>query len=229
MVQLTKLTIGYSRDAPLISKINFNFEDNRIYGILGKSGYGKTTLLKTIAGLLKPLEGEVHVDKQLIKYHKPNDVYMMFQNYTCFDWLNCFDNVMIAKKVHSNRIEKNDTELVFKLLEDVGLKNDVLKYPTQLSGGMRQRLALARSLFMSPKVLLMDEPLSALDEITRSRMQELIIENHKAVKNTVVMITHSRDEAMKLCDYIVDFDNGGFDGPITYTDVITGDNTLKGE
>lgn len=213
MIQLDKLTIGYSRDAPILSNIDFKFEDNKIYGILGKSGYGKTTLLKTIAGLLKPLYGAVYVNDNIIKYHKPSDIYMMFQNYTSFDWLNCLENVTIARKVSFSKITHQDVDLATKWLIAVGLGDHMYKYPKQLSGGMRQRLALARSLFMGPRVLLMDEPLSALDENTRAEMQKLIIKNHNDTQNIIIMITHSKDEANRLCDYIINFDDGGFAQP----------------
>lgn len=209
MIKLHKLTIGYSRDTPLMSDINYTFEDNKIYGILGKSGYGKSTLLRTIAGLQKPLAGEIYIDKTLVKNAKNSGVYMMFQNYTCFDWLKCLDNVLIAQKVHG-RVSRRDVEDAKKWLTAVGLGNDLDKYPTQLSGGMKQRLALARTLFMNPNVVLMDEPLSALDEKTRTDMQNLIIEDHKHDKNIIIMITHSHEEAERTCDVVIDFEKGGF-------------------
>ena len=209
MIELKKLTIGYTRDTPLISDIDYVFEDNKVYGILGKSGYGKSTLLRTIAGLQKPLSGEVFIDSKQVKNAKTSEAYMMFQNYTCFDWLKCLDNVLIAQKV-KGKVSNQDVENAKKWLSAVGLGNDLDKYPTQLSGGMKQRLALARTLFMNPKVVLMDEPLSALDEKTRTAMQNLIVEDHKHDKNIVIMITHSHEEAERVCDVVIDFENGGF-------------------
>lgn len=209
MIKLKNLSIGYSRDKPLIEDINYEFEDNKIYGILGKSGFGKSTLLRTIAGLQKPLSGEVSIDSSIVRNPKNSGAYMMFQNYTCFDWLKCLDNVLIAQKVHG-LISDEDVESAIKWLKAVGLGDDMDKYPTQLSGGMRQRLALARTLFMNPKVVLMDEPLSALDEKTRQSMQDLIIDDHKHDKNIIIMVTHSHEEAERVCDIIIDFDKGGF-------------------
>lgn len=206
---MKKLTIGYTRDTPLISDIDYVFEDNKVYGILGKSGYGKSTLLRTIAGLQKPLSGEVFIDNKQVKNARTSEAYMMFQNYTCFDWLKCLDNVLIAQKVKSS-VSDQDVENAKKWLSAVGLGNDLDKYPTQLSGGMKQRLALARTLFMNPKVVLMDEPLSALDEKTRTAMQNLIVEDHKHDKNIVIMITHSHEEAERVCDVVIDFEKGGF-------------------
>ena len=209
MIELKNLSIGYSRDTPLMTNVNYVFEDNKIYGILGKSGYGKSTLLKTIAGLLKPISGEVIIDKSVVRNARTSEAYMMFQNYTCFDWLKCLDNVLIAQKVHGP-VTMSDVEDAKKWLNAVGLGNDLDKYPTQLSGGMKQRLALARTLFMNPKVVLMDEPLSALDEKTRRAMQDLIIEDHKHDQNIIIMITHSHEEAERVCDVVIDFSKGGF-------------------
>ena len=210
MIELKNLSIGYSRDTPLMTNVNYVFEDNKIYGILGKSGYGKSTLLKTIAGLLKPISGEIIIDKSVVRNARTSEAYMMFQNYTCFDWLKCLDNVLIAQKVHGP-VTMSDVEDAKKWLNAVGLGNDLDKYPTQLSGGMKQRLALARTLFMNPKVVLMDEPLSALDEKTRLAMQELIMDDHRHDKNIIIMITHSHEEAERVCDVVIDFSKGGFE------------------
>ena len=213
MIELKKLTIGYTKDTPLMSNIDYVFEDDKVYGILGKSGYGKSTLLRTIAGLQKPLSGEVFIDNKQVKNARTSEAYMMFQNYTCFDWLKCLDNVLIAQKVRG-KISNQDVENAKRWLSAVGLENDLDKYPTQLSGGMKQRLALARTLFMNPKVVLMDEPLSALDEKTRTAMQNLIVEDHKHDKNIVIMITHSHEEAERICDVVIDFERGGFSNGI---------------
>jgi len=209
MIELKNLSIGYSKDTPLMNNVNYVFEDNKIYGILGKSGHGKSTLLKTIAGLLKPISGEVVIDNNIVRNARTSEAYMMFQNYTCFDWLKCLDNVLIAQRVHGP-VSMADAEDAKKWLNAVGLGNDLDKYPTQLSGGMKQRLALARTLFMNPKVVLMDEPLSALDEKTRLSMQDLIMDDHNHDKNIIIMVTHSHEEANRVCDVVIDFEKGGF-------------------
>lgn len=207
MIKLNNLCTGYSRDKPLL--INFNYEfDNKIYGILGESGCGKTTLLRTIAGLTKPLDGEVFINnKKVMKANKSN-VYMLHQNYTCFDWMNCLENILIAKKIKGNVTDK-DIDIAKQLLKRVGLYEHINKYPSQLSGGQRQRLALARTLFMNPQILLMDEPLSALDETTRAEMQNMIIEMHNKLHNTIIMVTHSKAEAEKMCDVIINLKREG--------------------
>ena len=201
MIELKNLSIGYARDKPLLENYNYCF-DNKIYGILGKSGCGKTTLLRTIAGLIKPLNGEVIINGKNNISPRENDVYMMHQNYTCFDWKNCLDNVLIAKEV-KGRVTDDDIKKATKILKMVKLSDHLNKYPRQLSGGMRQRLALARTLFMKPSIILMDEPLSALDETTRKEMQKLILGVHKKAHNTIIMVTHSNEEAIKMCDEII--------------------------
>lgn len=207
MIKLNNLCTGYSRDKPLLINFNYKF-DNKIYGILGESGCGKTTLLRTIAGLTKPLDGEVFINnKKVMKANKSN-VYMLHQNYTCFDWMNCLENILIAKRIKENVTDK-DIDIAKQLLKRVGLYEHINKYPSQLSGGQRQRLALARTLFMNPQILLMDEPLSALDETTRVEMQNMIIEMHNKLHNTIIMVTHSKAEAEKMCNVIINLKREG--------------------
>lgn len=201
MIAVNNLCTGYARASPLLKDFSYQF-DNEIYGILGESGCGKSTLLRTIAGLTKPLSGEVLVDGVKINQPNKSGIYMMHQNYTSFDWLTCLDNVLIAKKIQG-KITDEDRENAKHMLEVVKLGNHIDKYPRQLSGGMRQRLALARTLFVNPKVILMDEPLSALDGKTRNEMQDLILDIHKKTNNTILMVTHSLDEANKMCDKII--------------------------
>lgn len=203
MIELNKLSTGYSRDKPLLKDFNYKF-DVKIYGVLGESGCGKTTLLRTVAGLIKPIDGQVLVDGNIVTKASKNNIYMMHQNYTSFDWLKCLDNVLIAKKIRG-KLEEKDVAEAKELLSLVGLNKSMEKYPKQLSGGMRQRLALARTLFANPDVVLMDEPLSALDSCTRNKMQNLIVEQHQKSNNTIIMVTHSKEEAKKMCDVIIEF------------------------
>lgn len=192
MLRLNNLTIGYNK--PLMNTLNATFEDGKIYGILGRSGCGKSTLLRTIAKLQKPLSGSID--------REPNvQIYMMHQRYTNFNWLTCLENVLIAERNKQKRKELESEAQ--KVLEKVGLGAYINRYPTELSGGMQQRLALARVLFVKPKVLLMDEPLSALDDSTRLKMQELIMDVHRETSNTIIMVTHSVLEAEKMCDEII--------------------------
>lgn len=200
MIEIKNLYTGYHKNSPLLENFNYTF-NSQIYGILGSSGCGKTTLLRTIAGLTKPLDGKVMIDgEEVTKPH--NSVYMLHQNYTSFDWLSCLDNVLISKKIQS-KITKDDLNRAIEMLKSVGLADSINKYPKQMSGGMRQRLALARTLFVNPKIILMDEPLSALDAKTRTEMQDLILNIHQQTQNTIIMVTHSNEEAQKMCDKII--------------------------
>ena len=196
MITLNKLVVGY--DKPLTKPMDLKFDDGKIYGILGKSGCGKSTLLKTIASMIKPISGKV------VKQNT-DQIYMMHQRYTNFNWLSCLDNVLIAERKKRKRKELRPQAV--DVLNKVGLGEYLDRYPTELSGGMQQRLALARVLFVKPSILLMDEPLSALDDSTRAKMQQLIMDTHKETGNTIIMVTHSVDEAEKMCDQIIKLDS----------------------
>ena len=192
MITLNNLLIGYKQ--PLMKPLNIVFDDGKIYGILGQSGCGKSTLLKTIAQMHRPISGEVIRNDN-------NQIYMMHQRYTNFDWLSCLDNVLIAER--NKRKRKQSVDRAKEVLQQVGLGDYLDRYPKELSGGMQQRLALARVLFVKPQYLLMDEPLSALDDATREKMQQLIMDIHNETCNTIIMVTHSVDEANKMCDQII--------------------------
>lgn len=192
MITLNNLVVGYER--PLMKPLNYKFEDGKIYGVLGKSGCGKSSLLRSIARMNKPLGGQVVNQRK-------DQIYMMHQKYTNFNWLTCLDNVLIAER--NKRKRKELRQKAIEVLQKVGLGEYLDRYPTELSGGMQQRLALARVLFVRPSILLMDEPLSALDDITRVKMQQLIMDTHKETGNTIIMVTHSVDEARKMCDQII--------------------------
>lgn len=206
MIQLNKLTTGYTRDKPLLKDFTYQFS-SKIYGILGESGCGKSTLLRTIAGLMYPLDGIILVNGKVLKKASKNNIYMMHQNYTSFNWMNCIDNVLISKKIQHKKITKEDIQLAEELLDKVGIYEHRNKYPSQLSGGMRQRLALARTIYVKPDIILMDEPLSALDDTTRSKMQNLILDLHEETNNTILMVTHSKEEANKMCSDVINLNN----------------------
>ena len=144
MIKIDNVSIGYN-SLVIRDNLNYTFEQDKIYGILGESGVGKTTFLKTIAGLLKPIKGTIEVEKGLKR-----SIYMMHQSYTCFNWLTCLDNILITERVKYNAITKDLKFKARQALIDVGLLEYIDKYPSQLSGGQRQRLALARTLFTSP-------------------------------------------------------------------------------
>lgn len=200
MINVNSVTVKFG-EKTVLNEFSASFEENKIYCILGRSGCGKSTLLRTIAGLLKPTDGEVQYGGK--KITKPNDdIFMMHQSYTNFPWKNCLENVLFPIKL-KRKVTNEDQKEALELLVKVGLGEHVDKYPDELSGGMKQRLALARVLMSRPKVILMDEPLSALDDKTRVEMQNLIMGLQKETKNTIIMITHHKGDADKMADQII--------------------------
>lgn len=151
MIKLNDLAIGYNGEA-ILEHIDQEFDDGLIYGILAKSGAGKTTLLKTISGLLHPVHGEVVIDGTTYRNADKNPVYMMHQRYSNFGWLSCTENVLIAQR--DKKLRSRDDAI--KVLAAVGLEQYADKWPSQLSGGMQQRLALARTLYVKPKYIGID-------------------------------------------------------------------------
>lgn len=202
MIELKKLSTGYSKNKVILSSFSYAFQDNAIYAIMGKSGCGKTTLLKTVSGLLKPVSGSVFVDGKEVK-DTNRKVYMMNQRYTSFDWLTCLDNILIIDKVDGVKSNKERIAHALSLLDSVGLAGYENTYPSRLSGGQKQRLALARAMFAESQYILMDEPLSALDEITRKSLQNQLRDFQKERKNTLIMVTHSEEEAYRMTSNIL--------------------------
>lgn len=191
----------------IFENFTHNFELGKVHVLMGTSGCGKTTLLRIIAGLQKPTSGKIFLNDKEIK--KPNDsIYMMHQHYTNFDWLTCLENVIFALKIKKkNKIFKEEINEAREILKFVGLSNYEDKYPIQLSGGMNQRLAFARTIVIKPNIILMDEPMSALDSLTRRQMQDLLKNLHKITNNTILMVTHSEDECNYMADEIFRFSN----------------------
>jgi len=183
-----------------ISDLNLTVEPGEFVSIVGTSGCGKSTLLRIIAGLETPTQGDVECDGQKIDGTSP-DRGLVFQEHTLFPWLTVRKNIVFALK-SSKRYEmyKDDIDA---FLEKAGLSDFADSFPHQLSGGMRQRAALVRSLAVSPEVLLMDEPLGALDSFTRMTLQDEIIRLWNERRNTMLLITHDVDEAVYLSQRII--------------------------
>ena len=185
-----------------VRDVSFNVTDKpdsgEIIVFLGPSGCGKSTILKSIAGLIKPTKGECFVDGKLIT-DVGRDRGMVFQAYTSFAWLTVRKNVEYGLKLQ--KIEKaKRRELSQKILEEVGLAEFAERYPKDLSGGMKQRVAIARTLINNPRVVLMDEPFGALDPQTRWGMQSLLLKISKTENNTIIFVTHDVSEAVYLAD-----------------------------
>ena len=185
-----------------VRDVSFDVSDKpdcgEIIVFLGPSGCGKSTILKAIAGLTPPTEGEIFVDGKLIT-DVGRDRGMVFQTYTSFAWLTVRKNVEYGLKLQGIDKEKR-RQLSNKILEEVGLAEFAERYPKDLSGGMKQRVAIARTLINNPRIVLMDEPFGALDPQTRWGMQSLLLEISKQENNTIIFVTHDVSEAVYLAD-----------------------------
>jgi NitT/TauT family transport system ATP-binding protein len=187
-----------------VRDVTFEVEDKpdcgEIVVFLGPSGCGKSTILKTIAGLLPPTEGEVLVDGQRVE-DSGQDRGMVFQAYTSFAWLTVRENVEYGLRLRG--VPKSERRVASeKYLKAVGLAEFAGRYPKDLSGGMKQRVAIARTLINQPRVVLMDEPFGALDPQTRWGMQGLLLDVSKSENNTIVFVTHDVSEAVYLADAV---------------------------
>ena len=189
--------------------IDLTIAKGEFVALIGHSGCGKSTLLNLIAGLTAPTQGVLLCANKEIKGPGPERA-VVFQNHSLLPWLTCFDNVYLAvERVFSARESKvqlrQRTDAVLAL---VGLTHAAHRRPGEISGGMKQRVGIARALSMEPQVLLMDEPFGALDALTRAKLQDELLEIVSRTHSTVVMVTHDVDEAVLLADKIVMMTNG---------------------
>lgn len=186
----------------VLKDINFSAGESEFVAIVGYSGSGKTTLINLMAGLEFPTEGQAIFRGNTID-GPAKERGIVFQNYSLLPWLSVTGNILLAvKEVFPDWSQKQRIDQVKKYIEMVGLTPASSKYPAELSGGMRQRVAVARALAMSPNLLLLDEPLSALDALTRGTLQDEIANIWSTEKKTIVMITNDVDEAILLADRI---------------------------
>ncbi len=189
--------------------VNLNIDQGEFVSLIGHSGCGKSTLLNMIAGLLYPTSGVVLLSNREVK-GAGTDRAVVFQNHSLLPWLTCFENVYLAvervfAETESKAQMKERTHAALKL---VGLTPAEHKHPNEISGGMKQRVGIARAISMQPKVLLLDEPFGALDALTRAKLQDELMGIVAELKSTVVMVTHDVDEAVLLSDRIVMMTNG---------------------
>ena len=186
-----------------LKDINLTIETGEFVSFVGPSGCGKTTTLRIIEGFEKPTEGTVKDDGELVT-GPSNQRGFIFQNYSLFPWLNVIDNVIFGLNING-KPEKESKKRAMEYLKTVGLEDFAERYPSELSGGMKQRVAIIRSLINDSKSLLMDETFSALDIQTKHKLQNQILKICKEQKKTIVFVTHDIDEAVYLSDRIVVF------------------------
>lgn len=202
---VSKTFISKNRREKIVAleNINLTIETGKFVCFIGPSGCGKTTLLRLMEGFENPDEGTIKDNGEIVT--KPSrERGFIFQDYSLFPWLNVLENVTFGLNI-SGKPEKENNERAIKYLEAVGLKDFANKYPHELSGGMKQRVAIIRSIINDSKSLLMDEPFSALDVQTKHKLEEQLVNNWTQKDRTVIFVTHDVEEAVFLADEIVVF------------------------
>ncbi|WP_290518693.1 ABC transporter ATP-binding protein [Alcanivorax sp.] len=206
--------VGMKFDTPkgqfeALKDVNLKIDSGEFVSLIGHSGCGKSTVLNIVAGLLQATDGGVILDKHEVTEPGPERA-VVFQNHSLLPWLTAFENVELAvKQVFKKTKSKAEIrDWVEHNLELVHMAHAMHKKPDEISGGMKQRVGIARALAMQPQVLLMDEPFGALDALTRAHLQDSLMEIHAQLGTTVIMITHDVDEAVLLSDRIVMMTNG---------------------
>lgn len=204
LLEITNLSLFYqtaTAEIKAVDSLNLSVSSGEFVAIIGRSGCGKTSILSVIAGLL-PYEGEVKVLGKKVDAPGKNVGYML-QRDELFEWLTIEDNVYLPLKIRRQKRQKDLMENVEKLTEKYGLKGFMKRYPSELSGGMRQRAALIRTLVCAPELLLLDEPFSALDYQTRLAVCDDVYAIIKNEKKTAILVTHDISEAISVADRIV--------------------------
>lgn len=203
-IHIENLSFSYG-DKDILRNINIDIHAGEFICLLGHSGCGKSTLLKLIAGLIKPTEGKILIDNKPIE--GPGlDRGVVFQDYSLFSWISTGKNIELAlEQVYTKLKKKEIRELSRQYLDKVGLKDVYDKLPGSLSGGMRQRAAIARAFGINPPILLMDEPFGALDAVTRAKLQDLTLSlwNSEEQKKTIIFVTHDVDEALLISEKMI--------------------------
>jgi nitrate/nitrite transport system ATP-binding protein len=196
------------RPEPVLAQLNLRIPEGQFTAVVGCSGAGKTTLISLIAGLSKPDGGEILFAGKPLGSPGPERA-VVFQNYSLLPWLTVLENVVLAVRAASPQLnQRSAKEHAQYFIELVKLTAAIDKRPRELSGGMRQRVALARALAMEPRLLLLDEPLSALDALTRATLQDELARIWEDTKTTVIMVTNDIDEAILLADCVLPLTRG---------------------
>ncbi|MBT3755665.1 MAG: ATP-binding cassette domain-containing protein [Candidatus Cloacimonetes bacterium] len=232
MIEIKNLSISFS-DQEILKNINFTISENKITIIVGQSGTGKSVLMKCIEGLIEPDEGSIIIDeKNIYTLNKPelNEIRkkmaMLFQGSALLDSLNVYQNVALPLIEHTELSEAEILEEVTDKLELVGLKDVLTKMPSELSGGMKKRVALARAIILKPKYIIYDEPTTGLDPIIANEISNLILKLQDQYNIASIIITHDMDCIRKIKGHIMMIHEKKivFDG--TYSDFITDERKI---
>ena len=203
-----RFPIPGKEDYVAVTDVSLEIKKNEIISIIGHSGCGKSTLLNMISGLDAQSEGAIVLENKHVQGPGPERA-VVFQNHSLLPWLSVYQNIeMAVKKVMPELSKEQLKERVEKFINMVNLDHAKDKLPDEISGGMKQRVGIARALAIKPKVLLMDEPFGALDSLTRANLQEHLMRIQQNVQNTVIIITHDIDEAVLLSDRVIMMTNG---------------------
>ena len=196
---ISKIFKNNDKDVTALQKTNLLINNHEIISLVGQSGCGKSTLLRIIGGLEKASTGFIKLNNKIIKKPSSN-IGMVFQDPRLMPWLNVYDNIKLSIL---NENKKQQKVKISKTLQKVGLENCENLWPRELSGGMAQRVAIARTLVREPKVLLLDEPFSALDSFTKTNLHQHVKELWASLKLTIIMVTHDINEATSMSDRIL--------------------------
>ncbi len=211
-LRITQVDMSFGEGAkanPVLRGIDLDVARGEFISLIGHSGCGKSTVLNIVAGLLQASSGGVILDGREVGKPGP-DRAVVFQNHSLLPWLTVYQNVEIAvsKIFHGRKSRAEQRDWILHKLEMVHMTHALDRLPSEISGGMKQRVGIARALAMEPKVLLLDEPFGALDALTRAHLQDEVIRIQSELANTVLMITHDVDEAVLLSDRVVMMTNG---------------------
>jgi len=210
IIKAIDLDIGY-RESLVLQKLNFSIPKGQITIVLGKSGCGKTTLLKSLIGLIPPMKGEIYFGGEKIDFFSEESLQslysrigVLYQNGALLNGLTLYENVALPIRMKNQKIQREDEEeMVYERLSQVGLRENAGKYPSELSGGMRKRGALARAMVLDPEVIFCDEPSSGLDPITSSGLDDLLMNLKENLGMTVVVVTHELRSIQKIADRVI--------------------------
>ena len=211
-LDISHVDMSFTRNGvtnPVLKDINLSIDSGEYISLIGHSGCGKSTVLNIVAGLLQASSGGVIVEGREVNAPGP-DRALVFQNHSLLPWLTVYQNVEIAvdKIFGRSKSAAERREWILHNLDMVSMSHALDRLPSEITGGMKQRVGIARALAMEPKVLLLDEPFGALDALTRAHLQDEVMRIQSELKNTVMMITHDVDEAVLLSDRIVMMTNG---------------------
>ncbi|MGP9806185.1 ABC transporter ATP-binding protein [Paracoccus sp. NSM] len=197
------------RENVVLQDVRLDIAKGEFVSVIGHSGCGKSTLLNMIAGLTEVTTGGIILEGREVNAPGP-DRAVVFQNHSLLPWLSVYDNVKmgVQKVFGSSKSKAERHDWIMQNLDLVQMSHAADKRPGEISGGMKQRVGIARALAMEPKILLLDEPFGALDALTRAHLQDAVMEIHARLGNTMIMITHDVDEAVLLADRIVMLTNG---------------------